>query len=211
MVNVNPAEVETNWGNPFFEPAIFLRKTCRFLIKTTIKNLPKKFMAKTRDQKKEMVSVIENISKENKSIVFVNFTNLLVKDETALRSKLRESGVGYKVVKKTLLKKGFGSSIDGQMPELPGMMAIAYGEDLIAPAREVYDFQKSHKDNIAIVGGVFDGKYMTKEEMMSIATIPPTQVLYGQFVNLINTPIQQFVTALSKIADLPAQTGQKTA
>lgn len=211
MVNVNPAEVETNWGNPFFEPAIFLRKTCRFFIKTTIKNLPKKFMAKTRDQKKEMVSVVENISKDNKSIVFVNFRNLLVKDETALRSKLRESGVGYKVVKKTLLKKGFGSSIDGQMPELPGMMAIAYGEDLIAPAREVYDFQKSHKDNIAIVGGVFDGKYMTKEEMMSIATIPPTQVLYGQFVNLINTPIQQFVTALSKIADLPAQTGQKTA
>lgn len=159
-------------------------------------------MAKTRDQKKEMVSILENISKESKSVVFVNFTKFLVKDETALRNKLRQSGVSYKVVKKTLLKKGFDkSSITGEMPELEGMVAVAYGDDLIAPAREVYDFQKTRKDNVAIVGGVFEGKYMNKEEMMSIATIPSTQVLYGQFVNLINTPIQQFVTALSKIAE----------
>jgi large subunit ribosomal protein L10 len=162
-------------------------------------------MAKTRDQKKGLVSEIETVSKNSKSVVFVNFSNFLVKDETDLRDKLRGNGVSYKVVKKTLLKKGFGDTFQGEMPELPGMMAIAYGDDLIAPAREVYDFQKSHKDNVAIVGGVFDGKYMTKEEMMSIATIPSTQVLYGQFVNLINTPIQQFVTALSKIAE------QKTA
>ncbi len=159
-------------------------------------------MAKTRDQKKEVVSILENISKESKSVVFVNFTKFLVKDETLLRNKLRQSGVSYKVVKKTLLKKGFDkSSITGEMPELEGMVAVAYGDDLIAPAREVYDFQKTHKDNVAIVGGVFEGKYMNKEEMMSIATIPSTQVLYGQFVNLINTPIQQFVTALSKIAE----------
>jgi len=159
-------------------------------------------MAKTRDQKKEMVSILENISKESKSVVFVNFTKLLVKDETSLRNKLRENGLSYKVVKKTLLKKGFGNaSVKGDMPDLPGMMAIAYGDDLIAPAREVYDFQKTRKDNVSIVGGVFEGKYMTKEEMMSIATIPSMHVMYGQFVNLINTPIQQFVTALSKIAE----------
>jgi len=159
-------------------------------------------MAKTREQKKEMVSTISDISKLDGSVVFVNFTKLLVKDETALRNQLRDNNISYKVVKKTLLKKGFdGSSVTGDMPELEGMLAIAYGTDLIAPAREVYEFQKTHKDNIAIVGGVFEGKYMTKEEMMSIATIPSQQVLYGQFVNLINTPIQQIVTALSKIAE----------
>ncbi len=159
-------------------------------------------MAKTREQKKGVVSELETISKLDGSVVFVNFTKFLVKDETELRNKLRQNGVTYKVVKKSLLKKGFErSSVTGEIPELPGMMAIAYGADLIAPAREVYDFQKAHKDNVSIVGGVFEGKYMTKEEMMSIATIPSTQVLYGQFVNLINTPIQQFVTALSKIAE----------
>ncbi|MDQ5930869.1 MAG: large subunit ribosomal protein, partial [Patescibacteria group bacterium] len=93
-------------------------------------------MAKTREQKKGVVSELETISKLDGSVVFVNFTKFLVKDETELRNKLRQNGVTYKVVKKSLLKKGFErSSVTGEIPELPGMMAIAYGADLIAPAR----------------------------------------------------------------------------
>jgi len=97
------------------------------------------------------------------------------------------------------------------MPNLEGMVAIAYGDDLLSPAREVFNFHKTHKDNVSIVGGVYEGKFMSQEEMMAVATIPPIEVLYGQFVNVINSPIQGFVMALNAIADLPAQAGKKTA
>jgi large subunit ribosomal protein L10 len=83
---------------------------------------------------------------------------------------------------------------------MPGQIAIAYGEDLLSPAREVFSFAKTHKDNISIVGGVFEGKYMNASEMMSIATIPPLQTLRGMFVNLINSPIQRFAVVLDQIA-----------
>ena len=42
---------------------------------------------------------------------------------------------------------------------------------------------------------------MMKEEMTNIAMIPPMEVLRAQFVNLINSPIQQFVVALDQIAE----------
>ncbi len=83
---------------------------------------------------------------------------------------------------------------------MPGQIAIAYSDDLLAPAREVFAFQKGHKDNISIVGGVFDGKFMDATAMMSIATIPPLQTLRGMFVNLINSPIQRFAVVLDQIA-----------
>ncbi len=122
-------------------------------------------------------------------------------DSTDLRKKLRDNGVGYKVAKKTLLKRALESEkIEGDMPSLDGEVAIAFAKDLIAPAREVYSFQKDHKENISILGGVFEGKFMNKEAMMSIATIPPIKVLYGQFVNLINSPIQRFAVVLDQIA-----------
>ena len=35
---------------------------------------------------------------------------------------------------------------------------------------------------------------------MEIAMIPSREVLYAQFVNLINSPIQQFVVVLDQIA-----------
>ena len=86
------------------------------------------------------------------------------------------------------------------MPVLDGEVGIAYGTDLIAPAREIYAFQKKFKQGVSIVGGVFEGKFMTKAEMEGIALIPPLDTLRGMFLNVINSPIQGFVVALDHIA-----------
>lgn len=158
-------------------------------------------MAKTKDQKIQTVKDLSTLIKASKSVVFVNFDKLTVGDETVLRRALIDSGNAYKVVKKTLLRKAFeGLGVAGEMAELPGMIGIATGEDLIAPAREVYGFQTGHKDFVSIVGGVFDGKFMSKDEMMSIATIPPLPTLQSMFANIINSPLQRFAVVLGEVA-----------
>ena len=155
----------------------------------------------TKAQKKEIIDGLSKVVKDAKSVVFVNFHNLSVADETLMRKALRANGVGYVVAKKTLAKIAMGNaSVSGVLPELEKELALAYGEDLIAPAREVFSFQKKYKDNVSIMGGIFDGKYMTKEEMSSIPLIPSKEGLYGMFVNIINSPIQRFVIALNEVA-----------
>lgn len=158
-------------------------------------------MAITKEKKQSIVATFSDIVAESDSIVFVQFDKLTVANAIALRRKLRASGVGYKVGKKTLLKRVLATKgYTGTLPELPGEIAIAYSTDAIAPAREVYEFQKAHKDVITLVGGIFEGGYKNKEEIMAIATIPPLQTLRGMFVNIINSPIQRFVIALDQIA-----------
>ncbi|TSC73296.1 MAG: large subunit ribosomal protein L10 [Parcubacteria group bacterium Gr01-1014_48] len=131
----------------------------------------------------------------------MRFTGLAVAETTAMRKGLREKGVGYRVAKKTLMKRVLSDrQFAGELPELAGEVAIAYGNDALAPAREVYTFEKQFKDKVAIVGGIFENKYMNASEMTVIASIPPLQVLRSQFVNLINSPIQRIVTALDRIA-----------
>lgn len=155
----------------------------------------------TLDKKKELVVNLEKALKGANSVVFVKFDKLQVADVNALRRGLQKENVGYQVAKKTLLKRALSThDISGDLPEIPGQIAIAYSEDLLAGAREVFEFQKKHKDNVSIVGGVFEGKYMNASEMMSIATIPPLQTLRGMFVNLINSPIQRFAVVLNQIA-----------
>jgi large subunit ribosomal protein L10 len=155
----------------------------------------------TLDKKKELVVSLEKALKGANSVVFVKFDKLKVADVNELRRGLQKENVGYQVSKKTLLKRAMlTQGVTGEIPEIEGQIAIAYGEDLLSPAREVFSFQKSHKDNISIVGGVFEGKYMNASEMMSIATIPPLQTLRGMFVNLINSPIQRFAVVLDQIA-----------
>ncbi len=158
-------------------------------------------MALSKNKKKEVIEKLEGAIKDAKSVVFVNFHGLKVGDTTQFRRKLRAEGVGFFVSKKTLTKRALDTKkYEGTMPELLGEVGIAYSTDLIAPAREVYEFQKKFKDNLSILGGVFETKYMNKEEMMAIALIPSIQTLRGMFVNVINSPIQGFVVALSEIA-----------
>ncbi len=158
-------------------------------------------MARTKEQKKEIIEKLEKIMGGAKSLVFVNVHGLQVSDSTAMRKALKADKVGLFVAKKTLTSHALASKkYEGTQPELVGEFALAYGEDLIAPARGVYSFQNKFKDKVAIVGGVFDGKFMGKDEMTAIAAIPPMKTLQGMFVNIINSPIQGFVMALDQIA-----------
>ena len=159
-------------------------------------------MAITKGKKEEVCKKIESIVKDFPTVVFVNFHGLNVTDTTQLKSSLREEDSFYTVTKKTLAKRILQDSpVKGEIPELEGELALAYSSDQIAPARGVYEFQKKHKDNISILGGIFEGMYVDKDKMSSIAQIPSMLTLRAQFVNLINSPIQGLVIALNGIAD----------
>lgn len=158
-------------------------------------------MAITKEKKKEILDKIKDITLKE-SVVFLNFHGLPVTETTEMRSELRKSDVSYFVAKKTLVKKAFSESkVEGNLPVLDGELAVAYADDLTAPAREIFQFQKKYYDHIGILGGVFEGRYMSKEEMEEIALIPSIHVLRGMFVNVINSPIQGFAMVLKAHAD----------
>lgn len=162
-------------------------------------------MALNKEKKTEIIEKLKNIFKNSPSVVFVNFHKLSVSDTGAMRSTLRDQGVGYFVAKKTLIRHVLNDSkFEGDILELEGELALAYmseGEDVISPARGIAEFVKKYKNNISILGGVFDGRIIDRNKMTDISSIPPLEVLYGQFVNVINSPIQGLVIALNGIAE----------
>lgn len=158
-------------------------------------------MALTKEQKKEVFLRVQQRLEEANSVVFVHATGLSVGETHEMRSKLREEGVSYCVAKKTLIKHALDEKqYPGEQPTFDAELAMAWGEDLVAPAREIQEFVKSTKDKVTILGGVFEGHYMSAAEMTEIASIPSQQTLYAQFVNIINSPIQGLVMSLDQIA-----------
>lgn len=159
-------------------------------------------MAITKQKKAEIVEKVEGIAKKAKTLVFANFKGLTVAEQNEMRKTLRGQGIGYTVAKKTLLKRGLSSaSYEGTIPELEGEVALAYGEDELAPAREIAVFVKKFPEHLSFVGGVFGGKFVGKSEIISIAAIPGLNGLRAQFVQLINSPLQRFAVVLNAKAD----------
>ena len=160
-------------------------------------------MAKTREQKKEIVERLTDAFKNSASSVFVHFNGVNVGEETNMRGALRNEGLSYFVARKTLMKRAWDAAgAKGEAPELEGEIAIAYGgDDPTAPARNIHTFVKEFKDRLAIVGGIYEGEFKDAAGMQEIATIPPVETLRGMFVNVINSPIQGLVVALGQIAE----------
>ncbi|MFA6050243.1 MAG: 50S ribosomal protein L10 [Candidatus Paceibacterota bacterium] len=155
----------------------------------------------TRKKKEEILGKITEGLKTSGSAVFVNFHGLLVGEVTELRKALRENGISYAVAKKTLARKAFAEQgYKGEIPDLSGELAIAWGSDQIAPAREVNEFEKKFKDKVKILGGVFEGEFKDRDGMKAIATIPSREVLLSQIAYLLKSPMQRLAIGVSEVA-----------
>ena len=160
-------------------------------------------MAINRAKKEEIVEKLKKAFKNAKSLIFVNFRGLSVGNATLMRSTLKGDGISYMVAKKTLVNEALEAvKFKGDQPRLEGELALAWGEDLVAPARGVHTFQEKFPENLKIMGGIFEGRFMTAVEMNEIARIPTLEVLRGKFVNIINSPIQRLVVGLNEISKI---------
>ncbi len=164
-------------------------------------------MAVSRQAKEESLKKATDVFDNSLSTVFVNFTGVGGNEIKDLRRDLNEKGVQYSVFKKTLIKiAASNSKVDGDMPNLEnGEIALAYStEEQTAPAASIKKWSKELGDKINIIGGVFEGEFKNKEEMIEIANIPSLEVLRGMFVNVINSPIQRMAIVLDQIAQTKA-------
>lgn len=158
-------------------------------------------MALTRAKKAELIASYTEALKGAKSAVYVKFKGMSVHDTSVLRDKLFDEKTHYTVVKKTLWSRAIeAAGIKGTAPEIGEELAIVYGEDLLAPARISYEFSKEHKDVFSIMGGIFEGSFKSQTEMLSIATIPPREVLLSQLAYLLKSPMQRIAIAVSEVA-----------
>ena len=158
-------------------------------------------MAINEDKKEEIVNKLASAIDEAEAMVFVNFHGLSVADTTLARQSFRQKEVGYTVAKKTLIRRAFaGKGIEGQMPELVGEVAVAYGQDMLEPIKSVYDQHKSNPEKLRILGGIFEGKFLEAEEILTLAKIPDRQTLYAQLANVLSSPLAGLAMALDQIA-----------
>ncbi len=162
-------------------------------------------MAKTREQKKEIVEKIEGALKGAASSVFVHFKGVTVAQESKMRRAFRADGLGYTVAKKTLIRRALDNlGHDHQGVSMDGEVAVAYNtesSDPTLPANRIFAYGKElGADKVVILGGIFEGKFVDAAAMNEIATIPSLIVLRGKLVNLINSPLSRLAVVLDQRA-----------
>lgn len=156
-------------------------------------------MAKTRVQKEQALADYQDGLKRAKSVVFVNFDKLKVKEIEQLRKQCRAENIGYVVAKKTLMKLAMrDAGLDSVNPKaFDNSVATVFGfDDEVAPARVVQTFAKDH-EALKTIGGILEGSYVDRERVLALATLPSKQELLGKLVGTIQAPVSGFVNVLA--------------
>jgi len=153
-------------------------------------------MALTRDQKTAQIQELVEKMKESQSIMFSHYIGMTVAESSEFRNKLREAKAEMKVAKKTLVKiaakeAGLPDITDDAM-EGPVSLIFSF-EDPLSGAQVAFKFAKTH-EQVELVGGVFDGKVLSKAEATELAKMPSRDVLLATFVSMIRSPLFSFAS-----------------
>lgn len=155
-------------------------------------------MAKTKTRKKEEIALFQDKFSKAKSIVLINFQGLKVKDAEVLRKTAKQQGAEYFVMKKTL----FGLALKNLgLPEIEtkkflGNLGLIFGyqNEVVAP-KVITQFAKD-KEEISIIGGIFENRFIDPNEVKFLASLSSKEELLGQLVGLLGSPLRQLLYVL---------------
>ena len=150
-----------------------------------------------RPEKEAVVKELTDKFSSAKSLVITDYLGLNVAEMTELRSKLREAGVEFKVVKNTLATIAANDVEMEEMTEyFSGPTAIAFGEDdAVSPAKVLVEFAKDH-EVLEIKAGLLNGEIISKEKVESLAEIPSREELLAKAFAGMKAPLTGLVNVL---------------
>ncbi len=156
----------------------------------------------SRQQREQTVSEIKTRIKDSKGLILLDYKGLNVEKATVLRRQIREAGAELKVTKNTLLTIATQNTpYEPLKKSLVGQTAVAIiDRDPAELAKNLTKFLKDNKDtNLSIKAGLVEGQLLSVEEINELGELPSKEVLMGQLVGLMASPMRGLVTALSEV------------
>ena len=138
-----------------------------------------------RKQKKELVESLHKTFLNSQSVIVTHMNGLTVSETTDLRSNMRNANCKFKVTKNKIVKLALKNTNFEHLESLfSGPTAIGSSEDVIAPAKVLFNFSKE-SEKIKIIGGGVEKKSLTVDEITDLASLPSLDEIRSKLVGLL--------------------------
>jgi large subunit ribosomal protein L10 len=150
-----------------------------------------------RDQKAVAIAEIAENIDQSEAIFAVDYRGITVAQVAELRAKLRDADATFKVVKNSLTERAADQvGAEALKDFLAGPTALTFVRgDAATAAKTVADFAKATQ-LLPFKGGMMEGSALDVEQIRSLSRLPSREVLYGQLVGIVASPISGLVRSL---------------
>lgn len=162
-------------------------------------------MAISREKKEQIIKQYEAWLNNSQSTIVAEYTGLNMHDFDELRSKVREAGGEFHVMKNTLAKIAFkNTGVEFSDEIFTGSTAVAFAfEDPPALAKAIVDFAKRN-EFLKVKCGYLGKQQVSAAEVTALAELPPLPVLRAQLLGTLMAPA-------TKLARILAEPGRQIA
>ena len=160
--------------------------------------------AKILENKKAIVSEIQDKVKASESVIIFTYQGLTVSDLSALRKSLKSTDSEVKIYKNTLVRRALNDMNLNLDEFLEGPNAILFGKDLLEPIKAISEFAKEH-DKADIRVGIISGAKADLDVIKEYASIPSREGL----LTMLAGGMIQYVKDLSISLNLYAEQLEK--
>jgi large subunit ribosomal protein L10 len=151
-------------------------------------------------QKKE--AVVAEVAKQvstAQAIVLAENRGMPVSDMTQLRAKARASGVYFRVVKNTLVRRAVaGTPFEKLSDKMVGPLTYGIGTDPVAVAKVLNDFAKGH-EKLVITAGAMPGQVMSARDVAALASLPSREELLAKLMGTMQAPVAKLVRTMNEV------------
>ncbi|HSZ04671.1 MAG TPA: 50S ribosomal protein L10 [Solirubrobacteraceae bacterium] len=153
-----------------------------------------------RDQKAVAIAEIATHIDESDAIFAVDYRGITVAQVAELRAKLRQSDATFKVVKNSLTERAADQVGAETLKDfLSGPTALTFVRgDVATAAKTVADYGRATQ-LLPFKGGLMEGAPLDVDQIRSLSRLPSREVLYGQLVGVVASPIGGLVRTLNAL------------
>jgi large subunit ribosomal protein L10 len=157
-------------------------------------------------QKEAVVAEVAKALIGAQAVVLAENRGMAVADMTQLRAKARASGVYFRVVKNTLVRRAVeGTPYATLADQMTGPLAYGIGTDPVAVAKVLNDFAKSH-EKFVIRAGAIPGQVMSAKDVAALASLPSREELLARLMGTMQAPMAKLVRTLNEVPSKFART-----
>ena len=164
-----------------------------------------------RSEKEEIVTEVSGLVDRAKGMFFTDFTGLTVEQATELRREFRKSGIEYKVVKNTLIRKALeqATGYDAVYDRLAGPTGVAFAyDDPVAPAKIIQKFREKHS-KLSLKVCVLERQVYDGARLGELAKLPTRGEVMSSIIGSIQAPIAGVPTVINAVfRDLVSVVGE---
>ena len=162
-------------------------------------------MAKTRQQKEEIIKFYEKTLEESTGVIFTDNPGLSANEVVKLKKTLSHVQARFHILSNRL----FGLAAKDRLSEDEKSMftgpvsAIFTSGEITESAKVLKDFSKDIENKPTIKGGLLDSIFINAEKTITLAELPSKDELIAKTVYMFNAPLSGFANVLSgNIRDL---------